>query len=108
VLALAIRVLSALVGFAPSAEAQTAHFSWAMTNLGSGFNHPIDVAVDGSGNVFVTHSTNNAVVKLDFADAPSLSFASSAFGSTSSDSPQTVTLTNIGDDQLHRSQPHLW
>jgi len=37
------------------------------------------------------------VVKLDFADAPSLGFASTLVGSTSSDSPQTVTLTNIGN-----------
>ena len=33
---------------------------------------------------------NNAVKKLDFADPPSLSFATTVVGSTSSDSPQTV------------------
>jgi hypothetical protein len=53
VLALAVLFLSALVGFAPSAEAQTAHFSWAITTLGSGFSLPLSVAVDGGGNVFV-------------------------------------------------------
>jgi sugar lactone lactonase YvrE len=68
--------------------------------LGNGFNQPEGVAVDSSGNVFVGDTFNNAVVKLDFADPPSLSFASTAFGSTSSDSPQTVTLTNIGNAGL--------
>jgi len=58
------------------------------------------VAVDSTGNVFVTDTSNNAVVKLDFADAPSLNFVSTAVGSTSSDSPQTVTLTNIGNAPL--------
>jgi hypothetical protein len=40
------------------------------------------------------------VKKLDFADPPSLSFASTAVGSTSSDSPQTITMTNIGNAAL--------
>ena len=68
--------------------------------LGSGFSGPFGVAVDGSGNVFVADTNNNAVKKLDFADPPSLSFASTAVGSTSSDSPKTVTLTNIGNAAL--------
>jgi len=68
--------------------------------LGSSFNSPIGVAVDGGGNVFVADVGNNTVVKLDFADPPSLSFASTAVGSTSSDSPQTLTLANIGNAPL--------
>ena len=50
--------------------------------------------------MYVADSGNTAVVKLDFADAPSLSFASAAVGSSSSDSPQTVTVTNIGSGAL--------
>ena len=64
VLALAVLFLSALVGFAPSAEAQTAHFSWAITTLGSGFSLPNGVAVDGSGNVFVADYGHNAVKEI--------------------------------------------
>jgi NHL repeat len=71
-----------------------------VTTLGNGFSNPSGVAVDASGNVFVADSFNHAVLKLDFADPPSLSFASTAFGSTSSDSPQTVTLTNSGNAPL--------
>ena len=69
--------------------------------LASGFHYgPFGVAVDGSGNVFVADGNNNRVVKLDIADAPSLSFASTAVGSTSSDSPQSVTLSNNGNAAL--------
>jgi sugar lactone lactonase YvrE len=71
-----------------------------VNTLGSGFNQPEGVAVDSSGNVIVADTFNNAVVKMDFSDPPRLSFASTAVGSTSSDSPQTVMLTNIGNAAL--------
>jgi sugar lactone lactonase YvrE len=71
-----------------------------VVTLATGFNFPHGVSVDGSGNVYVADSGNTAVVKLDFANAPSLTFASTAVGSTSSDSPQTVTVTNIGNAAL--------
>jgi NHL repeat len=64
VLALAVLCLGALSGFAPSAEAQTAHFSAAVSTLGSGFSHPFGVAVDRSGNVFVADQGNNAVKEI--------------------------------------------
>jgi hypothetical protein len=58
------------------------------------------LAVDGSGNVFATNG--QGLVKLDFADAPSLTFATpTAVGSTdTSDPPQTVTAQNIGNAPL--------
>jgi hypothetical protein len=68
--------------------------------LGSGFDEPGGVAVDGGGNVFVADYGNNRVVKLDFADPPSLAFASTAVGSTSSDSPKTITIENAGNAAL--------
>ncbi len=68
-----------------------------VVTLASGFSAPLSVAVDSSGNVFVADTFNNAVDKLDLFDPPALSFASTAAGSTSSDSPQTVTLQNIGN-----------
>ena len=66
--------------------------------LGSGFAKPRGVAVDGSGNVFVADTGNNRIVKLDLADAPSLSFASTRVGTASAE--QKVTVQNIGNQPL--------
>ena len=71
-----------------------------VNTLGSGFRSPMGVAVDGSGNVYVADTGNNAVKMLDLSDAPSLTFAATGVGSTSTDSPQTVTLANIGNAAL--------
>jgi hypothetical protein len=71
-----------------------------VNTLGSGFKEPAGVAVGVSGNVVVADFGNNAVKKLDFSDAPSLSFATTAVGNTSSDSPQTVTVANDGNAAL--------
>ncbi|MGB7847536.1 MAG: choice-of-anchor D domain-containing protein, partial [Candidatus Acidiferrum sp.] len=68
--------------------------------LGSGFNSPYGVAVDASGNVFVADTADNRVEKLDYADPPALSFARGVVGSLSSDSPQTVTVSNNGNADL--------
>src|SRR5258708_18607338 len=64
VLPLAVLLLSALVGLAPSDEAQAAHFSGALSTVGSGFNNPQGLAVDGSGNVFVADTGHNAVKEI--------------------------------------------
>jgi hypothetical protein len=65
--------------------------------------------VDGSGNVYIvdyvkTGSWNVAVFKEDLADPPTLSFDSTAPGSTSADSPQTVTISNFGNAVLNFSE----
>jgi sugar lactone lactonase YvrE len=74
-----------------------------INKLGSGFIQPYGIAVDGSGNVFVADSKNNRVVKLDYADPPSLTFAATNVGSISG--PQTVTITNGGNENLIFSVP---
>ncbi len=76
-----------------------------VVTLGSGFSTPYGLAVDGSGNVFVADSGHNQVVKLDYADPPTLNFATTNPGSTSSDSPQTVTIINDGNMPLTFSVP---
>ena len=53
------------------------------------------ITVDGEGNLYVIYS--GSVLKFDYADPPSLIFAPTAVGSTSSDSPKTVTVTNSGN-----------
>jgi sugar lactone lactonase YvrE len=68
--------------------------------LASGFNDPAAVAVDGAGNVYVGAIGISVVAEIPLATPPSLSFASTGVGSTSSDSPQTLLLQNIGNANL--------
>jgi sugar lactone lactonase YvrE len=74
--------------------------SSCVTILGSGFYYAEGVAVDGSGNVYIADTNNNRVLKEDFADPPSLAFAAATDGATSADSPQTVTVENVGNAAL--------
>jgi Bacterial Ig-like domain (group 3)/MBG domain (YGX type)/Putative Ig domain/NHL repeat len=76
----------------------------AQTTLGNGLSSPAGIALDKSGNIYIGDSANNRVVKLDAA-APSLSFASTSVGVESSDSPQSVTVSNIGNSTLHLPIP---
>jgi streptogramin lyase len=73
------------------------------TRVGGSFFGPHDVAVDGAGNVFVTDSPINSVIELQRSQPPALSFAATPVGSTSSDSPQSVTIENIGNGRLSLS-----
>lgn len=58
------------------------------------------LAIDGKGNLYLANSAANSVMQFDLADAPSLVFASTAAGIVSLDSPQTVTLENLGNASL--------
>jgi len=73
---------------------------YTQSTIGSGLYYPLGVAVDGSGNAHISDEGNSRVLEEDFADPPSLSFAAASVGSTSSDSPQTVTVENVGDAAL--------
>lgn len=76
----------------------------AIRLLDGGFNFysgPNGAMVDSSGNVIVNDYTG--LWELDFADPPSLSFASTAAGDTSTDSPQKVTVQNVGNKPLSLS-----
>jgi sugar lactone lactonase YvrE len=75
----------------------------AQITLGSGLSTPSGVAVDGSGNVFIGDFYNNRVVEVQRSQPPALSFAATPVGNTSSDSPQSVTVENIGDGTLSLS-----
>ena len=62
--------------------------------------HPYAMAVDSKGNVYVADVGNAQVLVQDYSDPPALQFATTFTGSTSTDSPRTVTLENIGNDTL--------
>jgi large repetitive protein len=73
----------------------------------SGLSNPYGVAVDGVGDVFIADYSNNRVVEIRRSQSPTLSFASTAVGTTSSDSPQSVTIQNIGNQPLNAVTPGL-
>jgi len=58
------------------------------------------VALDGLGNIYVADQASQQIYKLDVADPPTTTFANTNVDSISSDSPKTVTVTNIGNESL--------
>jgi sugar lactone lactonase YvrE len=71
-----------------------------ITTLATDPGGPEVVALDSSGNVYYGTSTGANITELNYANAPSLTFASTAVGSISSDSPQTLTIINNGNATL--------
>ena len=57
------------------------------------------VTVDSNGNIFIPDFTSNRVMKVAVAGA-ALSFANTQIGASSSDSPKTATITNLGTHAL--------
>jgi kumamolisin len=68
--------------------------------LGTGLVYASGLAVDENRNVFVADYGDSRVVNLNYSNPPSLTFASTAVGATSTDSPQTVTVENVGNAAL--------
>ena len=59
------------------------------------------LAVDPNGNVYVADATNSDILELNVSNPPTLNFAATNVGSTSSDSPKRVTVYNIGNVDLY-------
>ncbi|HEX4066124.1 MAG TPA: MBG domain-containing protein [Acidobacteriaceae bacterium] len=74
--------------------------SYTQSTLGSGLNGPQALGLDGKGDIYIADFVNGALEEIVRTGAPSLSFATTNVGATSSDSPQTVTLANIGNAAL--------
>jgi hypothetical protein len=77
------------------------------TTVGSGLSHPWDVAVDGAGNVFIADGASDRVLEVQRSQPPTFSFAATPVGNTSTDSPQSVTVQNIGNQLLNAVPPGL-
>jgi hypothetical protein len=71
-----------------------------VASIGSGLNFPSGVSVDAAGNVYIGDQGASQVVKVSRLQAPALSFATTNAGVTSADSPQAVTVQNIGNQPL--------
>ncbi len=65
--------------------------------LDLGFSVSTGVAVDGAGGIF---NADETVLLLQRVQPPALNFESAAVGTTSSDSPQSVEIQNIGNAPL--------
>ena len=75
--------------------------SYVQAIAAGGLNAPWWIAVDGRGNLYLSHDTSRGdLAMIAVADPPALSFAKTKVGSTSPDSPQTVTVSNIGNAPL--------
>jgi len=99
-----------LVAGTSGGNTATIEVPWNGTGYGTQFVLPgtgssATVAVDGAGNVYNNSAEGgnltSSIEKVDLADPPSLTFASTNVGSTSTDSPKTVTIYDIGNVSLY-------
>ena len=66
---------------------------------------PIGAAVSGAGDLYIMDANNNRIVISSQETAPSLAFDTTMQGHESADSPQAVTLLNLGNAPLAISVP---
>ncbi len=71
-----------------------------VNTLAAGLDQPWGVAVDGAGNVYVGGYDVEAVTELPRSQPPAFAFGSTNVGTTSSSSPQSATVQNIGNTAL--------
>jgi sugar lactone lactonase YvrE len=83
-------------------EALQADGSYIQSTIATSLPHLWWIAVDQVGNLYLSQksSPSGTVSKITVNAPPALAFASTNVGSISSDSPQTVTLSNIGNAPL--------
>ena len=81
--------------------------SSCQSTVGSGLGYPDGVGVDGVGDVFISDTNDGELLKVNRSQPPALTFATTNVGSTSSDSPQSVVVQNIGNQALNAVAPGL-
>ena len=64
------------------------------------YSTPSGLAVSGTGNLYAANAGTNRVNLEDFADPPTMTFASTPVGSTSMNSTQMVAIENTGNAGL--------
>jgi sugar lactone lactonase YvrE len=71
--------------------------------LASGLNAPSGLAVDGRGNAFIAQPTTVSILRLDYADPPSVIFPTQtpAGSRDTADGARTISVWNSGNQPLH-------
>jgi hypothetical protein len=64
-------------------------------------DNPLGVAVDNDGNLYIADEANGRIRKVDVTTSAALAFATTQVFNTSTDSPQSVTFENIGNQGLN-------
>jgi sugar lactone lactonase YvrE len=72
-----------------------------------GGSSPEGIALDAAGDLFIDDSYAATVSELNRSQAPGFSFASTEVGQTSTDSPQSTQIQNIGNQALNAIPPGL-
>jgi sugar lactone lactonase YvrE len=78
--------------------------SYTQTAITTGVT-PNGIGLNQKGNLYVADGATTSVEEFDFSDGPSLSFAATLVGTTSSDSPKAVTVENAGNATLEFEVP---
>jgi sugar lactone lactonase YvrE len=74
--------------------------SYVQSVIASGLTKLWWIAVDQQGKLYLSQRSPGIETIINLATPPALTFASTAVGSVSSGSPQTVSLSNIGNTPL--------
>jgi sugar lactone lactonase YvrE len=80
-------------------EALQGDGTYVQSTIASGLNYLWWIAVDELGNLYLSEYAGS-VLKITVAVPPALTFLPTNVGSISTDSPQSVTLSNIGNAPL--------
>lgn len=93
--------------YSETPEADGHYVQVALFNSQANGTSPAGLAVDGDGSLYVPVYQGPGpfgpafdVEKLDRSTPPVLNFSTTSAGSTSSDSPRTVTISNLGNEPL--------
>jgi len=76
--------------------------------LGAGFASPWSLTVGANGNLYIADvGAPSSIQLIQRSQPPAFNFAATTIGSTSTDSPQSVTIQNTGNEPLNAIPPGL-
>ena len=79
----------------------------AQFTLLGGLSGVNQVALDAAGDLYIANENGNQVIELNRSQALTFNFASTTVGQTSTDSPMSTQIQNIGNQPLNAVPPGL-